>query len=262
MKKHELLANDDVKVPKIYSIGFSDDPEITKYGPSSRNEYIIHYVLSGKGYFNGHEVSACEGFLITPGMYEEYFADEKTPWSFVWIISSDTSMKYFFERHGADAKTGIFKFTNKYTLYEIADSLREKTNCPTSSVKLSEIFLRIFNSCVESKRTHDGSMSEVYFEFSVNYVKVNLHTRLTVDDLCRTLGITQQYLHKIFKEKAGTSPKQYILKTKLDVALKFLCETDFTVTQISDAVGFENVAAFSKFFKKHMGLSPTEYKGT
>ena len=88
LKRYQLIATDSVQAPKIYSIGFSDDPRVTRFGPSVRNQYIIHYVLSGKGSFNGNKVEKEQGFLIVPGMYEEYHSDESDPWSFLWIIFS------------------------------------------------------------------------------------------------------------------------------------------------------------------------------
>ena len=99
MQRHHLIAGDSVQIPQIYSIGFSDDPQITRFGPSVRNQYIVHYVLSGKGRFNGTRVEKGQGFLIVPGMREEYYPDEKEPWSFLWIISEDPQMEYFFNAH-------------------------------------------------------------------------------------------------------------------------------------------------------------------
>ena len=113
MVKHDLISVDSVRIPHIISMGFSDDPSVTRFGPFVRNQYIIHYVLSGYGVFNGNRVGAGQGFLITPGMQEEYSSDPNDPWSFLWIISEDSAMEYFFDRHNADAG-GIFSFRNSY----------------------------------------------------------------------------------------------------------------------------------------------------
>ena len=260
MGRHAFFATDYIKIPKIYSIGFSGDPKITRYGPSKRNEYIIHYVLSGKGYFNGSRIEAGEGFLITPGLEEEYFPDEKEPWSFVWIISGDSEMKYFFERHCADEKSGVFKFTNKYALVEIAKILSETKYTPAPSTQISELFLRIFNSCIDNKDKASTCAPNIYFEFSVNYIKSNLHLGVTVFELCQAVGISQQYLYKIFKKETGMSPKEYISAERLKAAKKLLQDTNFSITQIAESTGFDSVLTFSKFFKKQTGISPSTYR--
>jgi hypothetical protein len=49
-------------VPLLTQMWFTADINETRYGPSRRNSYIIHYVLSGKGYFNGNEVKRAKDF--------------------------------------------------------------------------------------------------------------------------------------------------------------------------------------------------------
>lgn len=260
MQKHHYIATDSIQVPKIEAIGFSDDTNITHFGPSVRNQYIIHYVLSGTGYFNGNKVSGGEGFLITPGLHEEYYADKDNPWSFIWIISEDDSMQYYFDRHNANTQTGIFNLYNSYKLLPIVEQLKGVIDEPCSSTQLSELFLRMYHSCTAKETNNYSSITKAYFDFSVNYIKLNLHTPLSVAELCQKLGITQPYLYRIFMQQAGCSPKQYIMQRKLEQAKKLLEQTVYSISQIGNTIGFENVLEFSKFFSKHTCLSPTAYR--
>lgn len=260
MKRHTLIAVDSVRTPKICSVGFSKDPEVTRFGPSVRNQYIIHYVLSGEGIFNGNRVEKGQGFLISPNMHEEYYPDPNDPWSFLWVISEDPVMRHFFELHNASAESGIFTFSHVYEIERIVERLDSIETGFSSSAELSEIFLHIFNSSVASERNSQSSTSRLYFEFSVNYVKTNLHLKISVDELCRAIGITQPYLYRIFKEATGSSPKRYIMDCKLAEAKRLLAETELSVTQIADSVGYGSVLDFSKFFSKHTKASPTDYR--
>ncbi len=260
MKRYHLIATDSIQIPKIYSIGFSDDIRITQFGPSVRNQYIIHYVLSGRGSFNGNKVEKGAGFLIVPGMYEEYHADESDPWSFLWIISEDPAMKYFFSRHSANKKTGIFKFHNKYELDRIVNLLTAAPNSFSTTVQLSEMFLHIFNSCIESNITPQSSVTKIYFDFAVNYIKTNLHLSVSVADLCDVIGITQPYLYKIFKREIKISPKQYISSCKITEAKELLSHTELPISLVAKSVGYDDVLDFSKFFSKQTDMSPTAYR--
>ena len=262
MKRYQLIATDCVQAPKIHCIGFSDDPKITRFGPSVRSQYIIHYILSGKGTFNGNIVEKGQGFLISPGTHEEYYSDENDPWSFLWIISEDPMMEYFFTQHCANEGTGIFKFYNLYELDLIAKQLLSATSSFSQMTRLSELFLHIFNSCVAIEGTSKDSITRVYFDFSVNYIKTNLHLPISVSDLCNTLGITQPYLFRIFRQETGLSPKQYILSFKLAEAKRLLDHTELSISQIANSVGYGNVLEFSKFFSKQTKLSPTAYRNS
>lgn len=260
MLKHEIISSDSIMIPRIHSIGFSDDRAITHFGPSVRNQYIIHYVLSGRGVFNGNSVEKGQGFLITPGLYEEYHSDNSDPWSFMWIISEDDSMKYFFNAHKADKKTGIFKFHNLYEIESIANELNKVYNSFSSGSRLSELFLNIFHHCVMSENEENSCVTKSYFDFSEKYIKNNLHLGIRVDELCKTLGISQPYLYKIFKENAGCSPKRYITEKKISEAKKMLTMTALSITNIAKSLGFLSVMDFSKFFQKEAGITASEYR--
>lgn len=116
--RREIFSSSKNEILNIGSIGYSDDIKVTHYGPTQRKLYIIHYVLSGKGYFNGNPIKAGQGFLIHPDMYEHYYADKENPWSFIWIISADKKMRSVFEWYNDDCSTKIFEYDNIKTLRE------------------------------------------------------------------------------------------------------------------------------------------------
>lgn len=259
--KYSFASYDSVKIPILLSIGYSSDINETKFGPATRNEYLIHYVVSGKGYFNGNVVEEGSGFLISPKTFEHYYADKEDPWTYLWIISKDPDMEYFFKMHSADSKTGIFQFRHKHIVERIIEIMRHsKGECFFSSAQLTEYFLTIYNNCIYTENKSFSSSAKVYFDFSVNYINSNLHTELSVANLCEKLGISQPYLYKVFKNECGLSPKQYMLDRKLTYAEQLLAETDLSVSEIAMSVGFFDVLAFSRFFSKRMGESPREYR--
>ena len=171
-------------------------------------------------------------------------------------------MQYFFSRHSANEETGIFKFYNLYELDLIAKQLMSVTNSFSSMTRISELFLHIFNTCIAVESTPKNSITRMYLDFSVNYIKTNLHLPISVNDLCNAIGITQPYLYRIFRQELGLSPKQYILSCKLSEAKKLLINTELSISQIANSVGYENVLEFSKFFSKQTNISPTVYRNT
>ena len=260
--RHQQFSSDSLSIPKISSIGFAEDPLVTCCDAIQRNQYIIHYVLAGEGTFDGVAVHAKEGFLIRPMDKKEYRASPNDPWSFLWIISTDDAMEEFFTLHGADPKTNIFRFSNSYILDEIAKQLSATRETISSTVRLTETFLRIFNGCISLPQASMQPLPNVYFEFSVNYIHANLHLPLSVSQLCDALGITQPYLYRIFMQKAGISPKRYISLCRVEQAKKLLRETDLSVSFIASSVGFSNALDFSKFFSKNASLSPVQYRAS
>ena len=256
--RYEIIASDELIPPAIKVIGYSADPAVTRFGPAVRYKYIIHYVLSGEGFFNGNRVKSGDGFLITPGMKEEYYPDELNPWSFLWIISEDTAMKSYFDLMGANPETNIFRTEKLDEIEVLAARIKNSQNALANTSELSEMFLHIVNSKITKSLSAPKTVS--YFEFSRNHIETNLHLSIEVADLCRLLGVTQPYIYKIFKSNTGMSPKQFINECKMKKARKMLSETELSISAISDALGFSNPLDFSKFFKKHEKVCASEYR--
>lgn len=76
------------------------------------------------------------------------------------------------------------------------------------------------------------------------------------DKLC----ISPQYLSLILKELTGKSANKWIDDALLIEAKKLLKAPQATVQQVADALHFSDQSTFGKFFKKHIGISPMEYR--
>ena len=129
-----------------------------------------------------------------------------------------------------------------------------------SSSQLTEYFLTIYNNCIYTSDEVFLPNAKVYYDFSVNYINSNLHTDLSVETLCDKLGVSQPYLYKVFKNRCGRSPKQYILDRKQHNAEQLLTNTDLSVFEVALSVGFADAFAFSRFFSKRTGSSPREFR--
>jgi len=258
--RYTILSRDSCPILSIYTMGYSSDPAVTKFGPGQRNQYIIHYVLSGKGFFNGFPVRAGQGFLITPALLEEYHSAPDDPWSFLWIISEDEKMKEIFEAYHADEESHIFQYHFLHEVCALADRIVENHNTTFTAYEMLELFLNIFKHHLESPHAVPQTNAALYVEAAEKYIRNNLSFPVTVSELTQFLGVSQPYLFRIFKNTFSKSPKQYILDFKLNNAEKLLRETTMTITQVANSVGFSDVLSFSKFFSAKMGISPQQYR--
>ena len=254
-----LYSSGEFPVLNIAQIGYSNDIKVTHHGPTRRDLYIIHYILRGKGYFNGNKVESGEGFLIRPGDFEEYYADSGEPWEFLWVLSSDDGMEKIFLSYNAD-ENGIFKFDFVSTLHETVHRMgRTKSNI-LSKCEMLAIYLDIL-SHHESKRVlRNPSAEKIYCDSAVNYVRENLAGDLSVEGMAAFVGVSRAYLYKIFVAEYGKSPKQFINDMRLSVAKSLIKETNVCISDVARSVGYPDVLSFSKFFSSKIGMSPTTYR--
>jgi AraC-like DNA-binding protein len=80
-----------------------------------------------------------------------------------------------------------------------------------------------------------------------------------VEMLCQEVGISRAQLHRKMKEMTGLSTSEFIRNIRLEQAARLLKEQKVNVTQVAYAVGFSNLAHFSTIFRKHFGITPSEY---
>ena len=91
---------------------------------------------------------------------------------------------------------------------------------------------------------------------------VNKHlgdSDFTVDQLTQEACISRTQLHRKMKELTGLSTSEFIRNIRLEQAARLLKEQKINITQVAYTVGFSNVAHFSSVFRKHFGMTPTEY---
>ena len=82
------------------------------------------------------------------------------------------------------------------------------------------------------------------------------NTSFYADKLC----VTERYLYKICKKETGQSPKEIIDNFLVSAIKNSLLTTEMSLQQIADQYRFPDQSAFSQYFKRHEGISPSEFR--
>ena len=80
--------------------------------------------------------------------------------------------------------------------------------------------------------------------------------------LAEQCNMSQTYFRRLFHSLYGVSPKQYILSARMRWAKTMLKSTDDSITEIAENCGFDNVYYFSRAFRNHQGVSPSQYRNS
>ncbi|WP_127138343.1 helix-turn-helix domain-containing protein [Flagellimonas oceanensis] len=82
----------------------------------------------------------------------------------------------------------------------------------------------------------------------------------TANDFAERLAIHPNHLNKVLKETTGSTTTEVIHARLFEEAKILLNNTDWNISEIAFSLGFEEVAHFSNFFKKHAQLSPLKFR--
>ena len=111
---------------------------------------------------------------------------------------------------------------------------------------------------IQVKGNNDALMERV-----MKYMNEHLaDPDLNVEKLTEEVGISRAQLHRKLKEIAGVSAGEFIRNLRLEQAARLIEEGQINITQVAYSVGFNNQTHFSTVFKKHYGMSPSEYAET
>ncbi|WP_299683718.1 response regulator [uncultured Dokdonia sp.] len=86
-----------------------------------------------------------------------------------------------------------------------------------------------------------------------------IESDFTTESFAKALGMSRMQLHRKLKALTGLSATEFIRSQRLKLAAQLLKKSDINVSQVGYAVGFNNHSYFTKCFKEHYGVSPSDY---
>lgn len=99
-----------------------------------------------------------------------------------------------------------------------------------------------------------------YMDKITDFINRNLDKDLRIYKISSEFHISKNTLYNLFSKHYGKTVNSYITDCRLALAKKLLRETDMTVNNISDKLGLGECSYFCNMFKKHTGLSPTQFR--
>ena len=131
-------------------------------------------------------------------------------------------------------------------------------------MKLIALFLKETNY-VKNKKNIDRYDFPFYDKSNVvkiilEYFDSNYMKNISLDDLAKNMYMSSVYVSKVFKEKTGESPINYLINLRLEKAKDLLISTESPVKAIAQSVGYIDAYYFSKLFKKYYRHSPCKFR--
>ena len=98
------------------------------------------------------------------------------------------------------------------------------------------------------------------FKKSIKYIHANYTEKIQIPDLAKMEGLSNSRYITLFSKEMGKTPSEYILSLRLGRACDLLSTSDMEISLVGASSGYKDQYFFSKIFKKHMGMSPQEYR--
>ncbi len=242
-----------------------------QYGPAARNEYLLHYILSGEGSFTygntTRHLKKHDCFLIIPKENTLYKASLENPWSYVWIGFHGLKALTCLQQAGFSETNRINHFADESEILFCIHKILEAHQLSYAHDLTRQSYLMLlFASMIRQQQAKASSSpkldypQQVYVEYAVHFIENNYSKNIKVTDIASYIGINRSYLTTNFTKIMGISPQNYLLNLRMNNSAALLRTTDLPIYQIAAQNGYPNALTFSKTFKSHFGKSPKEYR--
>lgn len=94
---------------------------------------------------------------------------------------------------------------------------------------------------------------------ALQYVADHVYERMSVESVAKEIGVSASHLTALFHRQMNLSPGEYIRRVKLEESKTLIRKGDMNFSQIAAALSYSTIHHFSRQFKEHFGISPTEY---
>ena len=144
-------------------------------------------------------------------------------------------------------------------LVSMVNEWHEKT--PLAQLRIKQSFYAIVCSMyLELTSGQSGSMTFDQFDYIYRYLQQNYDQNISIQALADSLGMARSTIHKLFKDKIGLSPQQFLMQLRLDAVCRLLENSQATIDEIAAQAGLRDKSYLTRVFKEKYGITPGAYR--
>lgn len=92
------------------------------------------------------------------------------------------------------------------------------------------------------------------------FIEANYHLPIALCDIAQAAGYSPAYLTNLVRQQTGKSVHRWLVERRMTQAISMLLETEETICRIAEAVGYQDVCHFSRYFRQFYGASPQAWR--
>ncbi len=202
-------------------------------------------------------------FVAFPNQVHEYRG--KTKHAFTMMIIDPEYIPDFSNIYGKKIpESAIIKSISQYpTMRALLKMITSEylTGQDSNRIVLQGLLYALFGEIYNhSTFVEQASHGENSVNAIIKFCSKNFKSNITLESIEKEVHLNKYYISHIFSDKLNISFTEYINLLRLTEACKMLSETKMSVTQISEAAGFNTTRTFNRAFLKKFGLSPMDYR--
>ena len=245
-----------------------------KYGgdwhsvPHTHNHMELFFIVGGKGQFliqdQLYPVNSNNLVIINPNVTHTEVSLNAQPLEYIVLGIEGIELAT------SKSSNGQFNILDHFESVEISSCLRnilremEQKNTGYEDIcqaYMEILIIRLMRNTALAVPTEPQVVSGNRQCAAVKrYIDLHFKESLTLDQLAEDAHMNKYYLSHAFKREYGVSPINYMITKRIEESKYLLAETDLSMSQIAQLLGFSSLSYFSQVFRRTQSVSPMEYR--
>lgn len=245
-----------------------------KYGgdwhsvPHTHNHLELFYIVGGKGQFliqdQLYPVNVNNLVIINPNVTHTEVSLNAQPLEYIVLGIEGIELAT------SENSNGQFNILDHFESVEISGCLRnilremEQKNTGYEDVcqaYMEILIIRLMRNIALAVPTEPQVVSGNRQCAAVKrYIDLHFKESLTLEQLAEDAHMNKYYLSHAFKREYGISPINYMITRRIEESKYLLAETDLSMSQIAQLLGFSSLSYFSQVFRRTQATTPMEYR--
>jgi AraC-like DNA-binding protein len=271
----------ETRNPNFFCLRLKEnDGSISNYKPPFRKDFYFIALVSNAGNtkitYDNTNVTKLNSFLVfqSPGLLYSFYRDKSAHGYLIYFKKEcfsffkpafEKEFPFFTILHTNFFKINEAKFQEFAPHFEEVFSFYENSNDnqhKVATIKLLALLYQLKEFTTAFKQWEEGftTPQQILLHKFIRLVNNFYIEKRTIEEYATLLHITPNYLSQSIKSASGKNALSYINERLLSEAKSLIEYTDFDIAEIAYQLNFSDPANFGKFFKKHTGFTPLEYR--
>lgn len=152
---------------------------------------------------------------------------------------------------------------NRVTVTHLDLLVRSQAILPTckTAYDIQQFFHSVLDDLLLMFSKEPQTQSQLAVRSVVSYLEEHYQDNITIQEISRKLYITPAYLCRLFKRETSKTINEYLTELRIKKAKELLELCQYHLYDIAPMVGYQDIKYFSRIFKAHTGLTPSDYMG-
>ncbi len=221
--------------------------------------WCFEYVCHGAGSLcienETFQIKQGDVYLLPKGLDHHYGSDEKNPWQKHYLVVDGPLI------------SALLKVYHIQDMYHFVNTNIEKQMLEFISLvgqkQMQERAPILFHEMIQIISAHHslGAIKLNSLTAKIkNYLDKSVTKQINLEDIANQFNTTKPNIIRAFKKDFQTTPYEYFISKKIDVAKYYLIETDMRIKEIAERLSFHDEFHLSKLFKQKTGITPKKFK--